>query len=237
MARRVIISEQQLKHLMEANLIMESIFEVNSLDEFKEELKNGVKKLLLMGIAVSSIMYMVNTFCNKNNVPVDVAKEVVSEVVNEVTPKTDNKNVDSVNDDTKVVGDWKLASDGVTATVYNAVPEQCNKDYENTASMFRLNLNNVLSHRIIAMERTFMQSLGLKFGDVVKIEGTGKYDGVWQVQDLMNKRFSGQKKIDILVPKTTKYGKWDDVKLYTLIDKSKTYKYKNDMAKPMPRKK
>ena len=126
--------------------------------------------------------------------------------------------------------EWVLVAEDVEATVYNAVPEQCYGDPSYTASMFRLNMNDVYSHRIIAMERTFMKELGLKYGDVVKVEGTGKWDGVWQIQDTMNKRFAGQKKIDILVPNNIKLGKWVDVKLYTLINKENTYIYRNNMA-------
>ena len=96
--------------------------------------------------------------------------------------------------------------------------------------MFRLNLNDVLSQRVIAMERTFMHKLGLKYGDVVYIYGTDKYDGVWQIQDTMNKRFSGQNKIDILVPNNIKLGQWDNVKLYVLKDKSLTDQYRSKMA-------
>jgi hypothetical protein len=80
------------------------------------------------------------------------------------------------------------------------------------------------------MERTFMKELGLKYGDVVKIEGTNKWDGVWQIQDTMNKRFAGQHKIDILVPNDIKYGKWDNVKIYVLKDKSLSDKYRFHMA-------
>ena len=65
---------------------------------------------------------------------------------------------------------------------------------------------------------------------MVKIEGAGNYDGIYQVQDIMNKRFAGQEKIDILVPENIKYGEWDNVKLYTLKDKTKTNEYKADMA-------
>jgi signal peptidase I len=96
--------------------------------------------------------------------------------------------------------------------------------------MFRLDLYNVLSQRVIAMERTFMKELGLKYGDVVYIEGTGKYDGVWQIQDTMNKRFAGQHKIDILVPENVKYGQWENVKIYTLKDKTMTDTYRSKMA-------
>ena len=110
--------------------------------------------------------------------------------------------------------EWLLLTDDVTATVYNAVPAQCNKDVKHTASMYTLNLDNVLEDRVIAMERTMMAEYGIKYGDLVKIEGTGSWDGVWQVQDTMNKRFAGQHKIDILVPKNIRHGKWNDVKIY-----------------------
>lgn len=129
-----------------------------------------------------------------------------------------------------VLNEWVLVAENVEATVYNAVPEQCYGDPSYTASMFRLNMDDVYSHRIIAMERTFMKELGLKYGDVVKVEGTGKWDGVWQIQDTMNKRFAGQKKIDFLVPDNIKLGKWNTVKIYTLTNKEKTYIYKNKMA-------
>lgn len=126
--------------------------------------------------------------------------------------------------------EWLLIAVDVEATVYNAVPEQCNDTPAYTASMFKLDLSNVYSHRIIAMERTFMKTLGLKYGDVVKIEGTGIWDGVWQIQDTMNSRFAGKKKIDFLVPENIKLGKWNNVKIYCLVNKQNTYIYKNKMA-------
>lgn len=126
--------------------------------------------------------------------------------------------------------EWKLIAIDVEATVYNAVPSQCSDDFTYTASMFKLNIEDVYSHKIIAMERTFMSNLGLKYGDVVMVEGTGKLDGVWQIQDTMNKRYAGRKKIDLLVPNEINTGKWNNVKLYCLTDKSNTYIYKNNMA-------
>lgn len=128
------------------------------------------------------------------------------------------------------ISEWKLIAEDVEATVYNAVPEQCDATPIYTASMFRLNLSDVYSHRIIAMERTFMQKLGLKYGDVVKIEGTGRWDGVWQIQDTMNSRYAGKKKIDFLVPKDVKLGKWNNVKIYCLNNKENTDIYIKKMA-------
>lgn len=130
----------------------------------------------------------------------------------------------------KEVEEWVLVAENVIGTVYNAVPEQCDNDPIYTASMFRLNLDNVYSHKIIAMEKTFMKTLGLSYGDVVKVEGTGKWDGVWQIQDTMNSRFAGQKKIDFLVPEDIKLGKWNEIKLYSLSDKSNADIYRNNMA-------
>ena len=109
---------------------------------------------------------------------------------------------------------WDLIANDVTATVYNAVPSQCNDDPVHTASMFRLDLDNVESHRIIAMERTMMAEYGISYGDTVLVAGTGRYDGLWQVQDTMNKRFAGQHKIDFLVPKHIRQGKWKNIKVY-----------------------
>lgn len=113
---------------------------------------------------------------------------------------------------------WTIISDNVTATVYNACAKQCNSDYGHTASMYELNLDDVLSDRVIAMERTMMAEYGLKYGDVVMIEGAGRWDGIWQIQDTMNRRFAGQHKIDILVPNSIRHGKWENVKVYVPAD-------------------
>lgn len=131
--------------------------------------------------------------------------------------------------------EWKMIADDVVVTVYNAVPAQCNADVRHTASMFKLDLKNPESHRIIAMERTMMAEYGLKYGDIVKIEGTynGVQDGVYQIQDTMNKRFAGQHKVDVLVSNNVKYGgtlKNAPAKVYVLNDKSAEDTYRLDMA-------
>jgi uncharacterized cupin superfamily protein len=126
-------------------------------------------------------------------------------------------------------GRWKLVSDDTLATVYNAIPAQCNKDVVHTASMFKLNLADVLSQRVIAMERTFMAELGLKYGDIVYVDGTEKWDGPWQIQDTMNKRFAGMHKIDILVPRNIRAGKWDGVKISVPADQQTAANAKSTM--------
>lgn len=215
--KQVILTESQFNILIESNIIIESIFEVGSIKEFKREIKKFIKKMIIGGMSIAAIYTMINNYCESNNIP-DEAKQEVLEIIDEFKG-TGVK-----------FSDWQLADSHTIATVYNAIPAQCNGDFGHTASMFRLNLNNVLSQRVIAMERTFMKKLGLKYGDVVYIEGTNGYDGVWQIQDTMNKRFAGQHKIDILVPNNIRYGAWENVNLYVLKDKSLTDQYRSEMA-------
>ena len=155
------------------------------------------------------LVTLLTTFAPHNNGEVTQNEEVIIEVIPE---------------------EWTLVAEDVEGTVYNAVPEQCDEDPIYTASMFRLNLDDVYSHRIIAMEKTFMKTLGLRYGDVVKVEGAGRWDGIWQIQDTMSPRFAGRKKIDFLVPEDIKLGKWNTIKLYSLTNKENTDIYRNNMA-------
>ena len=100
----------------------------------------------------------------------------------------------------------------VTATVYNAVPAQTNSDPSHTASMFKLDLSNPYKHRIIAVSRDLL--IKFPMGTKVRVSGT-KYDGVYVVEDKMNKRY--KKRIDILINVGMKIGKWDNV-VITKID-------------------
>lgn len=223
--------------IVETMLFESSIFEVESYDELKQIVRRAVAKgILITGALIASI----SSFYKLNAKQTEELKTIVNSGKN--TEQTinytqgDSKNIDNLYDSYYTQSDeynesqmWSLAANDVEATVYNAVPGQCNNDCLHTASMFRLDLNDVAPHKIIAMERTFMKELGVHYGDVVKIEGAGKYDGVYQIQDTMNKRFAGQHKIDILVPKNIKYGKWNNVKLYVLKDKSLKTKYTKDM--------
>lgn len=239
--KRIIITESQLNYLVESELLMESIFEVESLYEFKKEVRKLVRRMIIAGMSIAAIYTMVNNYCDRNNIPEQTKQEALNIVKNTSDNNISNKTegtiqvapepkIEKQNNNGINLNDWKLADTKTLATVYNAIPAQCNGDFGHTASMFRLDLYNVLSQRVIAMERTFMKELGVKYGDVVYIEGTGKWDGVWQIQDTMNKRFAGQHKIDILVPENIKYGQWDNVNLYVLKDKSMTNTYKSQMA-------
>lgn len=213
MEHKVILTESQIKTLVENQILMESMFK--NVRNFSDLLKI-VKNLAFKGVLTASLITNICLYYQLN----DAQKEQIQEVAEEVDTSSGEEDNSP----------WQLACSGAIATVYNAVAGQCNPDYGRTASMFRLNIKNPYSHRIIAIERTMMDKYGLQMGDVVYLEGVGKYDGVWQVQDKMNKRFSGMDKIDLLVNGGTKTGKWDNVKIYTLKDKSLTNQYKSELA-------
>lgn len=243
--KRIIITESQLNYLVASEIIKESIFEAESIEEFKKEAMKLIRQVLFAGMSISAFYVAINRCCEKYNVPENTKEKVISVVekipetkktleiqntTNPIPTKKTEKTPPAITKTSVNLNDWRLADTKTIATVYNAIPAQCNGDFGHTASMFRLDLYNVLSQKVIAMERTFMKELGVKYGDVVYIEGTGKWDGVWQIQDTMNKRFAGQHKIDILVPENIKYGQWDNVNLYVLKDKSMTNTYKSQMA-------
>ena len=56
-----------------------------------------------------------------------------------------------------------------------------------------------------------LEKHGVGFGTKVCVDNAGVFDGVWTVEDRMNKRWKNR--IDFLVNKDVKGGKWNKVKL------------------------
>lgn len=101
----------------------------------------------------------------------------------------------------------------VTATIYHADLTQCNTEYWITASGIKIDTLNPIKHRWIAVSRD-LEKLGFTFNTKICVEGAGNLDGEWTIQDRMNKRW--KKRIDFLVNKSRKGGKWYNVKIYIL---------------------
>ena len=108
---------------------------------------------------------------------------------------------------------WLLISAGTTATVYNAVPDQCNSQPTVTASGRRIT-GDVAALRWLAMERTMMARHDIHYGDTILVKGAGVYDGEWVVEDTMHPRWAGQDRVDFLVPESVRLGRWEGVKIY-----------------------
>ena len=111
---------------------------------------------------------------------------------------------------TIIVGGVAPSTTKVTATIYHADPAQCNEDYLTTASGEKINEADPQGHRWIAVSRD-LEPLGYTFGTQVIISGAEEMNGVWTVQDRMNKRWAHR--IDFLVNKTKRGGKWENVSL------------------------
>lgn len=206
-----ILKEQKIS---EQHLLVEaSLKNVKNFDDLVE----AIKKLARRGLLTITLLTGIASYYNLNDNEVETLKNIMDRM-------------EFAKQERETANPWKLECGDVTATVYNAVPSQCNADCGRTATMFRLDIDDVYSHRIIAIERTMMDRYDIKMGDVVYLEGVGIYDGVWQVQDKMNKRFAGQNKIDLLVDGDVKYGLWKNVKLYVLKDKSRSDEFKSKLA-------
>ena len=100
----------------------------------------------------------------------------------------------------------------VTLTTYTASVKETDSTPNITASGFKIDTNNAKKHRIIAVSRDLKKKL--KFGSKVRIEGAGKYDGIYGVHDVMNKRY--RNRIDILIGHNDKQTKLEKVKIYKL---------------------
>ena len=226
--KKVYLTEQQFNYILEQQMINEGV------------LRNLYQRLFGKCQSTGEVATRAMSLIAAGMITFSLAVDIINSNRGTVLSDSDaNQIVDTVAEQAPQE-EWREVCNDAIVTVYNAKPSQCNADVQHTASMFKLNLNDVGSHKIVAMERTFMKELGLQYGDVIKIEGThkGLQDGVYQIQDTMNKRFSGQHKVDILVPDDVTYGgTWPGqyAKIYVLNDKSNSQLYLDLMSPSMKR--
>lgn len=98
----------------------------------------------------------------------------------------------------------------VTATVYHAVEGQCDDSPLVTASGAKIaSTESAYDHRYIAVSRDLLDVF--PYGTMVEVSGCGELDGIWVVQDTMNRRYKGY--IDLLINPDMKGGKWTGVRI------------------------
>lgn len=90
----------------------------------------------------------------------------------------------------------KIYKQFVTLTIYSPSPSQTDSTPNLTASGFKIDTTNPSKHRIIAVSRD-LKKKGWDFGKKVRIKKAGKFNGVYTIRDLMNKRHKNR--IDVLV--------------------------------------
>lgn len=104
-----------------------------------------------------------------------------------------------------------------TLTVYNPVKRQCDNTPLITASNARIDLNKLQNQQLrwLALSRNLLKRWkgAFQYGDTVNISaGDPEIDGVWIIQDTLNKRYKNCG--DLLFDgKIRKLGKWKNVKI------------------------
>jgi 3D (Asp-Asp-Asp) domain-containing protein len=111
----------------------------------------------------------------------------------------------------------EVIPDIVTLTTYSVSESETDSTPLITASGFKINANNPKRHRIIAVSRDLKRKY--KFGQKVRIEGAGKYNGIYTIRDLMHHRWKN--KIDILINPSDKHTKLRRIKMFRVEKKNK----------------
>ena len=102
-----------------------------------------------------------------------------------------------------------ISYETVTLTTYSPTEGETDSTPHLTASGFKIDKNNPKRHRIIAVSRDLKKKW--PFGTKVRIKNAGKYNGVYTVKDVMNKRHKNR--IDILIGEDDKQTKIKNVKI------------------------
>jgi len=97
----------------------------------------------------------------------------------------------------------------VTLTTYAPTEGETDSTPHITASGYKIDLKNPKKHRIIAVSRDLKKKW--RYGTKVRIKNAGKYNGVYTVKDVMNKRY--KKRIDILIGHNDKQTTLNNVKI------------------------
>ena len=104
----------------------------------------------------------------------------------------------------------------VTVTTYNPTIHQCDDTPHITADGTHFKTWKASEYRYVALSRDLLSRWGgpFNYGDYIIIEGTGDRDGVYQVRDTMNPKWTNR--VDILT--TNSRFRYDDVIMYKYVD-------------------
>ena len=106
----------------------------------------------------------------------------------------------------------------VTVTTYNPTKQQCDDTPNITADGTKIKPWKATQYRYVALSRDLLSRWGgpFDYGDYIVIEGTGKWDGVYQVRDTMNPKWV--KRVDILT--TNSRFKYENITMYKYVEDS-----------------
>ena len=104
----------------------------------------------------------------------------------------------------------------VTVTTYNPTRSQTDSTPNQTADGTIIKPWKATQYRYVALSRDLIARWGgpFEYGDYVVIEGTDGWDGVYQVRDTMNRKWTNR--VDILT--TNSKFKYDNVVMYKYVE-------------------
>jgi 3D (Asp-Asp-Asp) domain-containing protein len=104
----------------------------------------------------------------------------------------------------------------VTVTTYNPTIYQCDDTPHITADGTHFKTWKASSYRYVALSRDLLSRWGgpFEYGDYIIIEGTQDRDGVYQVRDTMNPKWTNR--VDILT--TNDRFKFENITMYKYVD-------------------
>ena len=104
----------------------------------------------------------------------------------------------------------------VTVTTYNPTRQQCDSTPHITADGTHFKTWKASSYRYVALSRDLLSRWGgpFNYGDYIIIEGTGDRDGVYQVRDTMNPKWTNR--VDILT--TNSRFKYNNITMYKYVE-------------------
>ena len=153
---------------------------------------------------LGSIIPMLIIAYYANNIMDDLYNEI-STLSTEVEDLKDNSYCDY----------YEIQSFDVTVTTYNPTRSQTDSTPNQTADGTIIKPWLATKYRYVALSRDLIARWGgpFEYGDYVVIEGTDGWDGVYQVRDTMNPKWTNR--VDILT--TNSRFKYTDVKMYRYI--------------------
>ena len=110
---------------------------------------------------------------------------------------------------------YEVQSFDVTVTTYNPTKYQTDSTPNELADGTKIKPWKATKYRYVALSRDLLSRWGgpFEYGDYIIIEGTGKWDGVYQVRDTMNPKWTNR--VDILT--TDSNFKYDNVTMYRYV--------------------
>ena len=104
----------------------------------------------------------------------------------------------------------------VTVTTYNPTKEQCDSTPNITADGTTIKPWRATDYRYVALSRDLLSRWGgpFEYGDYIVIEGTDDRDGIYQVRDTMNPKWTNR--VDILT--TNSKFKYNNITMYKYVD-------------------